>query len=127
MKCAEILPVSQERDDQIRELSEALREKEGGSTAAIFPSLLECDGLRRSQRIASSHKRSNPHEHVELEHTKAELAEVKAELEQCKAELDLKQTELTLKTLGKSKYQTLKTSDLIHCVLICFSFNKSAS
>ncbi|MCI4386644.1 hypothetical protein PGIGA_G00064800 [Pangasianodon gigas] len=89
----------EERDEQIRELSAALREKEGGSEAPIFPSLVECDGPRRSQRIASSHKRSSQHEHADMEQNKAELARVKAELEQCRAELDLKQTELTLKTL----------------------------
>lgn len=115
----------QDRDDQIQELSAALREKESGNTAPIFPSLLECDGLRRSRRIASSHKRSSQLEHSELENTKAELAQVKVELEQCRAELDLKQTELTLKTLGKIKYHTLNTSVLVHYTLICFPFNTS--
>lgn len=105
MKCAKKNqnPVFKERDEQIEELSAALREKEEGSAAPIFPSLVECDGLRRSRRIASSHKRSSQNELAELEHTNAELAQVKAELEQCRAELDLKQTELTLKTLGKIK------------------------
>lgn len=101
--CLKSCPVLQERDDQIQELSTALRQKEGESTASIFPPLVECDGPRRSRRIASSHKRSSQHEHVELESTKAELAQVKAELEQCRADLDLKQTELTLKTLGTIK------------------------
>lgn len=117
----------QEQDDQIRELSAILREKDGGSAAPSFPSLVEFDGPRRSQRIASSHKRSSQHEHAELEHTKAELSRVKAELEQCRAELDLKQTELTLKTLGKIKYHTLNTSVLIQCALICFPLSKSTS
>ncbi|XP_017349064.1 kinesin-like protein KIF20A [Ictalurus punctatus] len=95
----------EERDEQIEELSAALREKEEGSAAPIFPSLVECDGLRRSRRIASSHKRSSQNELAELEHTNAELAQVKAELEQCRAELDLKQTELTLKTLELKRFQ----------------------
>ncbi|KAB5548965.1 hypothetical protein PHYPO_G00061750 [Pangasianodon hypophthalmus] len=95
----------EERDEQIRELSAALREKEGGSAAPIVPSLVECDGPRRSQRIASSHKHSSQHEHADMEQNKAELAQVKAELEQCRAELDLKQTELTLKTLELKRFQ----------------------
>ncbi|KAG7321136.1 hypothetical protein KOW79_015551 [Hemibagrus wyckioides] len=95
----------EERDDQLQELSTALREKEGESTASIFPPLVECDGPRRSRRIASSHKHSSQHEHVELESTKAELAQIKAELEQCRADLDLKQTELTLKTLELKRFQ----------------------
>ncbi|GAA6102895.1 kinesin-like protein KIF20A [Tachysurus ichikawai] len=95
----------EERDDQIQELSAALRENEGRSTASIFPSLVDCDGPRRSRRIASSHNRSSQHEHVELESTKAELAQVKADLEQCRADLDLKQTELTLKTLELKRFQ----------------------
>ncbi|TSL04225.1 Kinesin-like protein KIF20A [Bagarius yarrelli] len=95
----------EERDEQIQELSAALREKEQGSTAQIFPPLMERDGPRRSQRIASSHTRSSQHNHVESENTKAELAQVKADLEQCRAELDLKQTELTLKTLELKRFQ----------------------
>ncbi|KAI5622519.1 kinesin-like protein KIF20A, partial [Silurus asotus] len=95
----------EEQDEQIQELSEALREMEGRSTAPMFPSLVECDGPRRSQRLASSHKHSDQQEHAELEHTKADLAQVKAELEQCRAELDLKQTELTLKTLELKRFQ----------------------
>lgn len=93
----------QERDEQIRELSAALREKEEESEAPIFPALVDCDGPRRSRRIASSHKCSSQHDHSELENTKAELAKVKVELEQCRAELDLKRTELSFKTLGMIK------------------------
>ncbi|KAM9450534.1 kinesin-like protein KIF20A [Clarias gariepinus] len=95
----------EERDDQIRELSAALKERERASTAPTLPPVVECDGPRRSQRIATSHKPSSQHEHAELEHTKAELAQVKSELEQCRAELDLKQTELTLKTLELRRFQ----------------------
>ncbi|XP_060792012.1 kinesin-like protein KIF20A [Neoarius graeffei] len=95
----------EERDDQIRELSATLKENDGGSAAPSFPSLEEFDGPRRSQRVASSRKRSSQQEHAESEHVKAELSRVKAELEQCRAELDLKQTELTLKTLELKRFQ----------------------
>lgn len=116
----------QERDDQILELSAAMKEKQGGSAAQIFPSLLECDGPRRSRRIASSQKHSVQHEHAVSDYTIAELAQIKAELEQCKAELDLKQTELTLKTLGKIKYSTLDIS-VLTVLSSAFLCNKSSS
>lgn len=90
----------EERDDEIRELTAALKEKEAGNTApaAIFPPLNDDGGLRRSQRLASTHKRDADHESIEL-------IRCKAELEQCRAELDLKQTELRLKTLELKRFQ----------------------
>lgn len=85
-----------ERDDEIRELTAALKEKEEGNIAPapVFPPLSDVNGPRRSRRLASTHKQETDHESIEL-------MQCKAELEQCKAELDLKQTELRLKTLGK--------------------------
>ncbi|NP_001154942.1 kinesin-like protein KIF20A [Danio rerio] len=90
----------EERDDEIRELTAALKEKEAGNTApaAIFPPLNDDGGLRRSQRLASTHKRDADHESIEL-------FRCKAELENCRAELDLKQTELRLKTLELKRFQ----------------------
>lgn len=78
-----------ERDDEIRELTAALKEKEEGNIAPapVFPPLSDVNSPRLSRRLASTHKRDTDHESVELM--------------QCKAELDLKQTELRLKTLGK--------------------------
>ncbi|XP_056302804.1 kinesin-like protein KIF20A [Danio aesculapii] len=90
----------EERDDEIRELTAALTEKVAGNTApaAIFPPLNDDGGPRRSQRLASTHKRDAEHESIEL-------IRCKAELEQCRAELDLKQTELRLKTLELKRFQ----------------------
>ncbi len=81
--------VLKERDEEIRELTAALKETEESriAPAPIFPPLSDVDAPRRSRRLASSHRRDADHESVELE--------------QCRAELDLKQTELRLKTLGK--------------------------
>ncbi|XP_048023030.1 kinesin-like protein KIF20A isoform X1 [Megalobrama amblycephala] len=90
----------EERDDEIRELTAALKEKEEGNIAPapVFPPLSDVNGPRRSRRLASTHKRDTDHESVEL-------MQCKAELEQCKAELDLKQTELRLKTLELKRFQ----------------------
>lgn len=90
----------EERDDEIRELTAALKEKEEGdiAPAPIFPPLNDVNGPRRSRRLASTHKRDTDHESVEL-------MQCKAELEQCKVELDLKQTELRLKTLELKRFQ----------------------
>lgn len=90
----------EERDDEIRELTAALKEKEAGNTvpAANFPPLNDDGGLRRSRRLASTNKRDSDHESIEL-------IRCKAELEQCRAELDLKQTELRLKTLELKRFQ----------------------
>ncbi|XP_062867128.1 kinesin-like protein KIF20A [Trichomycterus rosablanca] len=88
----------EERDEQIQELSAALKEKETGGAAQIFPPLMEGDGPRRSQRIANTNKCSSEREH-------AELQQIRTELEQCRAELDLKNTELTLRNLELKRYQ----------------------
>ncbi|XP_050948484.1 kinesin-like protein KIF20A [Labeo rohita] len=90
----------EERDEEIRELTAALKEKEEGhiAPAPIFPPLSDANGPRRSRRLASTHRRDTDHESVEL-------MQCKAELEQCKAELDLKQTELCLKTLELKRFQ----------------------
>ncbi|XP_067280652.1 kinesin-like protein KIF20A [Pseudorasbora parva] len=90
----------EERDDEIRELSAALKEKEegGNAQAPILTPLNDVNGPRRSRRLASTHKRDSDHESMEL-------LQCKAELEQCKAELDLKQTELRLKTLELKRFQ----------------------
>ncbi|XP_035377300.1 kinesin-like protein KIF20A isoform X1 [Electrophorus electricus] len=88
----------EEREEQIRELTAALQEPRGGSGAPIFPPLVEGEGPRRSQRLASVQRRDTGHE-------KAELEQCRAELEQCRAELDLKQTELRLKTLELKRFQ----------------------
>ncbi|XP_051537223.1 kinesin-like protein KIF20A isoform X2 [Myxocyprinus asiaticus] len=86
----------EERDEEIRELTAALKEKEDRNIAPapMFPPLSDANGPRRSRRLASSstHKRDTEHESMAL-------MQCKAELEQCKAELDLKRTELQLKTL----------------------------
>ncbi|XP_066502774.1 kinesin-like protein KIF20A [Hoplias malabaricus] len=95
-----------ERDDQIRELSEALTENEKeASSAPTFPTRIS-DNLRRSKRLASFTQGHNAgHANAELEQCKAELEQCKTELEQSKAELDLKQTELRLKTLELKRFQ----------------------
>ncbi|XP_077052466.1 kinesin-like protein KIF20A [Siphateles boraxobius] len=89
----------EERDDEIRELTAALKEKEEGNIvpAPVFSPLSDVNGPRRSRRLASTHKQSD--------HESVELMQCKAELEQCKAELDLKQTELRLKTLELKRFQ----------------------
>lgn len=91
-----------DRDEEIRELTAALKENEEGgiASAAMFPPLTDGNAPRRSRRLASTHRQNTEHECVELMQCKAELDQCKAELDQCKAELDLKQTELRLKTLG---------------------------
>ncbi|XP_051956065.1 kinesin-like protein KIF20A isoform X2 [Xyrauchen texanus] len=92
----------EERDEEVRELTAALKEMEEGNIAlaSMFPPLSDANGPRRSRRLASNstHKR-------DTEHGSMELMQCKAELEQCKAELDLKQTELHLKTLELKRLQ----------------------
>ncbi|XP_073680893.1 kinesin-like protein KIF20A [Garra rufa] len=90
----------EERDEEIRELTAALKEKEEGQVgpAPIFPPLTDASAPRRSRRLASTHKRDTYQENVEL-------MQCRAELEQCRAELDLKQTELHLKTLELKRFQ----------------------
>ncbi|XP_051960808.1 kinesin-like protein KIF20A [Xyrauchen texanus] len=90
----------EERDEEIRELTTALKEKEEGdiTSAPTFPPLSDASCLRRSRRLASTHKRDTEHESMEL-------MQCKAELDQCKAELDLKQKELCLKTLELKRFQ----------------------
>lgn len=84
-----------ERDEEIRELAAALKEREEGgiAPAPMFPPVTDANAPRRSRRVASTHRNNTEHECIEL-------MQCKAELDQCKAELDLKQTELQLKTLG---------------------------
>ncbi len=94
--------VLKERDEEIRELTAALKEKEEGhiAPAPIFPPLSDVSAPRRSRRLASSsHRRDPDHESVELE--------------RCRAELDLKQTELRLKTLGKLEQDSEITSSAL--------------
>ncbi|XP_043077329.1 kinesin-like protein KIF20A [Puntigrus tetrazona] len=90
----------EERDEEIRELSAALQEKEDApmAPAPIFPPLNDAGAPRRSQRLASSHRRDTDPESGELERCRAEL-------EQCRAELDLRQTELRLKNLELKRLQ----------------------
>ncbi|TRY59378.1 hypothetical protein DNTS_004288 [Danionella cerebrum] len=90
----------EERDDEIRELTAALKEKEEENVGrtSIFPPLDDAAGLRRSQRLASTHRQETHSDNLELMHCKTEL-------EQCKAELDLKETELRLKTLELKRFQ----------------------
>lgn len=90
----------EERDEEIRELAAALKEKEEGDVAPapMFPPLSDVSAPRRSRRLASTHKRDTDHESVEL-------TQCKAELEQCRAELDLKHTELRLKSLELKRLQ----------------------
>ncbi|KAK2873194.1 hypothetical protein Q8A67_023091 [Cirrhinus molitorella] len=90
----------EERDEEIRELTAALKEKEEGHVgpAPTFPPLSDANAPRRSRRLASTHRRETDHESVAL-------TQCRAELEQCKAELDLKQTELCLKTLELKRFQ----------------------
>lgn len=90
----------EERDEEIRELCAALKEKDEGHAgpAPIFPPLSDVSGPRRSRRLASTHRREPEQESVEL-------TQCKAELEQCRAELDLRHTELRLKTLELKRLQ----------------------
>ncbi|KAF4098144.1 hypothetical protein G5714_020174 [Onychostoma macrolepis] len=65
----------EERDEEIRELTAALKEKEEGhiAPAPIFPPLSDVSAPRRSRRLASSHRRDTDHESAELERCRAEL------------------------------------------------------
>ncbi|XP_072517517.1 kinesin-like protein KIF20A [Salminus brasiliensis] len=106
----------EERDEQIRELTDALKENEERGAAPIFPPL-DSEKLRRSKRLASTHSRHTEHESAELEQCKAELDQCKAELDQCKAELDLRRTELKLKTLELKRFQEQPTLTASTCSL----------
>ncbi|XP_056587893.1 kinesin-like protein KIF20A isoform X2 [Triplophysa dalaica] len=90
----------EERDEEIRELAAALKEREEGgiAPAPMFPPVTDANAPRRSRRVASTHRNNTEHESIEL-------MQCKAELDQCKAELDLKQTELQLKTLELKRFQ----------------------
>uniref|UniRef100_A0A671KPL0 Kinesin-like protein n=1 Tax=Sinocyclocheilus anshuiensis TaxID=1608454 RepID=A0A671KPL0_9TELE len=59
----------EERDEEIRELTAALKEKEEAhiAPAPIFPPLSDVSAPRRSRRLASSHKRDADPESEELE------------------------------------------------------------
>uniref|UniRef100_A0A8C1QK06 Kinesin-like protein n=1 Tax=Cyprinus carpio TaxID=7962 RepID=A0A8C1QK06_CYPCA len=56
--------VLKERDEEIRELAAALKEKEEGDVAPapMFPPLSDVSAPRRSRRLASTHKRDTDHE-----------------------------------------------------------------
>ncbi|XP_057216807.1 kinesin-like protein KIF20A isoform X2 [Triplophysa rosa] len=97
----------EERDEEVRELSAALKEREesGIAPAPMFPPVTDANAPRRSRRVASTHARNTEHECLELMQCKAKLDQCKAELDQCKAELDLRQTELRLKTLELKRFQ----------------------
>ncbi|XP_073727245.1 kinesin-like protein KIF20A [Misgurnus anguillicaudatus] len=97
----------EERDEEIKELAAALKEKEDGSIAPVpmFPPLTEANAPRRSRRLASTNKHEAYQESAELMECKTELEQCKTELEQCKSDLDLKQTELRLKTLELKRCQ----------------------
>uniref|UniRef100_A0A8C1E941 Kinesin-like protein n=1 Tax=Cyprinus carpio carpio TaxID=630221 RepID=A0A8C1E941_CYPCA len=71
--------VLKERDEEIRELAAALKEKEEGDVAPapMFPPLSDVSAPRRSRRLASTHKRDTDHEKVVLlqlnPHSRSEL------------------------------------------------------
>ncbi|KAA0720397.1 Kinesin-like protein KIF20A [Triplophysa tibetana] len=90
----------EERDEEIRELAAALKEREEGgiAPAPMFPPVTDANAPRRSRRVASTHKNNTEHECIEL-------MQCKAELDQCKAELDIKHSELQLKTLELKRFQ----------------------
>lgn len=106
-ECENILTLYflKERDDEITELTAALKEKEEGgiAPAPMFPPVTDANPPRRSRRLASTHRHN-------AEHECPELMQCKAELDQCKAELDLKQTELHLKTLGNCMWHLFSKS-----------------